>query len=344
MPPLSVYAFDCTRVSKDGDMPIKIRCTMRGAQRKTAAAGNNNSCPIVGTKLAWNRNSCWVDAFIVAVMHSDDYFMDMIDKAEFTNKYLKEQSTRYECDDITARHKNLESVAKQIKIELNKLRTIVRGSDPPACDVTKCTCDNLRQLFFKIDPFKCEAEESRGPILKTVMDYTGYTQFFPHTPLELLNMIFDIITYYMFSNVITENVSLSPTQFNTEKLPLYFLSIERGSRFNENNDEDAAPPKQTRKQNKNGAVNVSKAAYLVTFPKELKGPLKLRSIIVHNGTTGNGGHYVTYISCGDQWFLIDNYAREDRMRNVPIIGGWRTIADDPIIQQNVVMLYYTRDT
>lgn len=292
--------------------------------------------------LVWERNSCYVDSFFVALFHQKDKFInDVILNATIVNY----------------KNKQLSELATKIKKELAVIYNLI--TDKPSslnkCSYIRKLLQTYYSLLIKTNPDK------------RISDIENWTDD-QNDVYDLYQLLFErIFNINQKTLKINDNGNVIYTPFITE-LPIDLLLGKKEIHLKDyypiytqtyNLDDD----------NRIMVKGVLRNSFTKTFEllkgdkiliriirntgykklttriippltlklKENKNNLHLSSLIIHEGSN-NGGHYTCIYVCNSQWYLYNDISSSSTITH---IGSYETLIKNKNFMKNIVGIIYT---
>lgn len=260
------------------------------------------------------NNSCYIDSFFVSLMHYPN---------------LKLMKTILDSPLIYNSGK-LGVASKQIKEELQRLWDEVTS-------LSVNTCSRIRQLFQNFDDLRRDTKKGQKSTDK--IDWIHDQQ----EPLDVINLLNEVFNIANTLDVIEQGNMRKISAFGgitvwpkedgasllvqlTKELKTTIVSAPSDLYIHVN---------RTRVNEKGvGVKNKIKLNFPFTLEK-----MSLRSVIVHQGSTLQGGHYVAHLKMED-----DKWRTYDDTQNTLSVGrSYLSRADDDTIKKNCVALVYCNE-
>ncbi len=298
----------------------------------------DNQIPII-----WERNSCYVDSFFVALFHKKDKFIeDVILNAHIFNY----------------KNKQLSEIAKEIKKELYNIYIQIshKSSILNKCSNIRNLLQKFYSLLIKIHPNKSIPDIQNWTsdqndiydlyqlLFERVFNMNQktlkindngniiYTPFITEIPVDLLigKKEINLNDYYP---VLTQTYELDERNKYVDSKGIYHSSFTKTYELLK---ADKILIRITRN------LRFKKLKTIVIPPltlklKENKHDLHLSSLIIHEGTN-TGGHYTCIYVCNSEWYLYNDISTTSTITK---IGSYENLIKNKNFMKNIVGIIYT---
>ena len=318
-------------VKKPENLPEK-RITRSSLKKPVVKSGES-----IGI-LKWASNSCYLDSFLMSVMHVNNSIIHNIINAP----------VRTDLPD-----KKMISIAESIKDDLKSIYDHIKtGEDRMTCKLLRSKFSAFYKLYQKYDEnaeninWTTKQQEPADVIalLNNAFDLTSETLYQEKINTQLNNPVSVLFNDFNIDN----DILLSKSSIKLKDyLPIFT------SKFTNNISKKELTKKKTYIKSNGLFVNIRRAyhegeyleenitehkSFTSVIPEEsiklIDGTiLHLTSIIIHHGKSISGGHYTCYIKRKNKWYHFD-----DRHDDIELIGSLDEIEEDAF--KNVTSFVY----